>query len=239
MEKRHWPWPFPGTRLPGELPVTVTRADLSAWYDHADRAAGARLIEALGPRVALPASFGRVLGAEVAAEVEQDALVRLLDRDRRLLLDADNPLAYAATVARNLARDTLRRHRRRGDLSETRQPVDEGALPAAPPRDASANLDAERALALLQDLGEDARIAVFLVHAPDRMPDEDWRVLEGRQSTSVLARPAGPLDREEASRLLWPPPIPETQPARRRRLERIRKVLSRAYAQLATALGAE
>lgn len=48
--------------------------ELAAWYDHGDRAAGARLIDALGPRVALPASFGRVLGAEVAEEVEQDAL---------------------------------------------------------------------------------------------------------------------------------------------------------------------
>ncbi|MCB9745381.1 MAG: hypothetical protein H6741_27850 [Alphaproteobacteria bacterium] len=219
--------------------MTITLADLSAWYEHADRAAGARLIEALGPRVALPASFGRALGAEVAEEVEQNALVRLLDRDRRLLLDADNPLAFAATVARNLARDALRRHRRRGDLSESRQPVDESSLPAALPRDVSAVLDAERALALLQDLGEDARLAVFLVHAPDRMPDEDWRLLERRQASPVIPRPAGPLDREEASRLLWPPPVPETQPARRRRLERIRKVLSRAYAQLAASLGAE
>jgi RNA polymerase sigma factor (sigma-70 family) len=219
--------------------VTIARADLLTWYDHADRAAGARLIDALGPRVALPASFGGVLGAEVAEEVEQDALVRLLDRDRRLLLDADDPLSYAATVARNLARDALRRIRRRGDLSASREPLDQGALPAVPPRDASANLDAERALALLQQLGEDARLAVFLVHAPERMPDEDWRLLEGRQETPRLAHPAGSLDREEASRLLWPPPVAETQPARRRRLERIRKVLFRAYAQLAAALGAE
>lgn len=212
--------------------------DLMAWYDHGDRGAGARLVDALGPRVTLPASFARVLGPEVAEEVEQDALVRLLERDRRMLLEADDPLAYAATVARNLARDVLRRHRRHGDLSESREPADEGSLPAAPGND-SAGLDAERALALLHDLGDDARIAVFLVHAPERMPGDDWRLVEARQRRAKHARPTRPLDREEASALLWPPPVDETPPDRRRRLERIRKVLTRAYAQLAAALGAQ
>ncbi len=224
--------------MPYDKPAALNR-DLTAWYDEGDRAAGARLVSALSPRVTLPASFGRVLGPEVAEEVEQDALVRLLDRDRRVLVEADDPLAYAATVARNLARDALRRHRRRGDLSESRESADDGSLPAAAPGDDSAGLDAERALVLLRDLGDDARIAVFLVHAPERMPDDDWRLVEARQRGANHARPTRPLDREEASALLWPPPVEETQPDRRRRLERIRKVLTRAYAQLAAALGAQ
>lgn len=220
------------------VPTSVDPADVLAWYDRTDRAAGARLVEALRPRVALPASFARAIGAAEAEEIEQDALVRLLDRDRRLLIDARDPFAFAATVARNLARDALRRHRRRGDLVESRESVESAASPAAETEDGSKGFDARRALQLLEALGEDARLAVFLVHAPDRMPEADWAIVEGRQTMGTVPRPDLPLDRDEASSLLWPPPLPETQPARRRRLERIRKVLSRAYAQLAAALEA-
>lgn len=213
------------------LPVLI------AWYDRGDRNAGACLVETLSPHVALPASFGKALGSEVAEEVEQDALIRLLDRERRLLLDIDDPLAYSATVARNLARDVLRSLRRRGDLATTRESLEDGSHEAADRVDAASRLDAGRALDLLVGLGEDARLAVFLVHAPERMPDADWELLVTRQPSTPIQPPAGPLNREEASRLLWPPPMPETQPARRKRLERIRKVLSRAYTQLAEGLG--
>lgn len=220
------------------VPTSVDPADVLAWYERGDRAAGSRLVEALRPRVALPASFARAVGAPEAEEIEQDALVRLLDRDRRVLIEARDPFAFAATIARNLARDALRRHRRRGDLAESREPVENEASPTAETEDGSASFDARRALNLLDALGDDARLAVFLVHAPDRIPEADWAIVEGRQTTGTVHRPDRPLDRDEASSLLWPPPLPETQPARRRRLERIRKVLSRAYAQLAAALEA-
>ena len=212
--------------------------DLGAWYDRGDREAGARVVQELSARVALPASFGRALGASVAEEVEQDTLVRLLDRERRLLLDAQDPLAFAATVARNLARDTLRKHRRRGDQGDDREAVHDIQLPAREPsRDAP--LDAARALAMLNELGEDSRLAVYLHHAPDRMPDDEWELVMARHPVSGDLRcPDGPLDRDETSRLLWPPPLAETRDARRRRLERLRKVLQRAYARLAEALGA-
>jgi hypothetical protein len=193
----------------------------------------------IAPRVALPPSFGRAhRSSEVAEEVEQDVLVRLLDRERRLLHGVDDPLAFAATVARNLARDALRRHRRRGDLGDDREQVDDGRTPALDGADPATHLDAQRAIALLENLGEDARLAVYLTHAPARMPNADWALLCSRRGEPP-SRPEGPLDRDEASALLWPPPVPETRPARRLRLERIRKVLSRAYEQLAAALGAE
>ena len=220
-----------------KTPKAISKADIEEWYDTGNRTAGARVVEALAPRVALPASFGRALGSTVAEEVEQDALVRLLDRDRALLLEADDPLAFASTVARNLARDMLRRHRRRGDLADHRESVEEGSYPAPEREGAAIRLDAARALDLLNDLGDDSRIAVFLVHAPERMPASDWMLLQARQPSGLPCHPSGPLNREEASRLLWPPPVPETRLARRRRLERIRKVLSRAYSQLAVALG--
>ncbi len=212
---------------------------LDAWYDHGDRTAGNDLIRALSAAVHLPGSFAAALSAEVAAEIEHDALVRLLDRDHRVLLGVADPLAFAATVARNLARDALRRYRRRGDLRDDRVSAHDLQLPVTSSPEPHARLDAARAAALLGSLGEDARLAVLLVHAPERMTDDDWGEVFARQVTTTATSPAvGALDREAASRLLWPPELPETQPARRRRLERLRKVLERAYAQLADALGA-
>jgi DNA-directed RNA polymerase specialized sigma24 family protein len=211
---------------------------LDAWYERGDRTAGNELIRALSAAVRLPGSFAAALSAEVAAELEHDALVRLLDRRQRALVGVSDPVAFAATVARNLARDALRRHRRRGDLRDDRDAVHDLQLPSTAPEPYE-RFDAARAVALLGSLGADARLAVLLVHAPERMTDDDWGEVCARQETTAETSPApGALDREAASRLLWPPELPETQPARRRRLERLRKVLERAYAQLADALGA-
>lgn len=212
--------------------------ELSAWYDRGDREAGTLVVERLARGTALPASFARSLGHEIAEEVEQEALVRLLDRDRRLLDGVDDPLAFAATVARNLARDALRRQRRRGDLASGRASTEDLQIAAPEAPSPGSQLDAERALALLGSLGEDGRLAVLLCHAPDRMDDSTWALVLARHPDSGPSRPEAPLDRDEASRLLWPPAVPETQTARRRRLERIRKVLARSYSRLAEELGA-
>jgi DNA-directed RNA polymerase specialized sigma24 family protein len=213
--------------------------DIRAWYVSGDKKAGTRLVEQLAGYVALPPSFGRALSEAAAEEVEQEALIRLVDRERRVLDGRDDPFAYAATVSRNLARDELRRQRRRGELADARESMHEPQVPSHEGTAPEFAIDAERALALLDDLGEDSRFAVFLVHAPDRMPEEDWVILTGRQpSSGNPPRPDRPLDRDEASRWLWPPPNLETRMARRQRLERIRKVLERAYSKLAQALGA-
>ncbi|MDP2312861.1 MAG: sigma factor [Pseudomonadota bacterium] len=211
-------------------------ADLQLWYDEGDRDAGTRLVAVLFPRVTLPSSFSRALSEQVAQEIEQEALVRVLDRGRRVLMDADDPLAYTATVARNLARDALRRQRRREALaSADLHAVDHAA---SEPPDGGSLLDADRAISLLGALGEDARLAVLLLHAPDRLSAADREVLSVRSTGARLPSLDGPLDRDIASLLLWPPTLPETRPARRLRLERMRKVLERAYARLAESLGA-
>jgi hypothetical protein len=212
---------------------------MTRWYEHGDREAGGQIVTELGAAVRLPRSLADAIGVELATEVEHDALVRLLDRELRLLLGVAEPRAFAATVARNLARDALRRHRRRGDQRDDRVSTDDLQVAAPTDGDPAIRVDAIRALALLSDLTEDARLAVLLVHAPDKMSDGDWSALQARHPSAAPAqRPAGALDREAASRMLWPPDLPETQPSRRRRLERLRKVLERAYAQLAAALGA-
>ncbi|MES2639722.1 MAG: sigma factor [Myxococcota bacterium] len=210
--------------------------DLDRWYHHGDRHAGARLVEALSPRVALPASFARALSEQVAQEIEQEALVRVLDRERRVLHGADDPLAYATAVARNLARDALRSQRRRDPRALEPAAIEELQTPPEAP-EGGTMVDADRAIALLDGLGEDARLAVLLVHAPDRLSTSDQRALETRSAGTPLPALDKPLDRDKASLLIWPPMPPETRPARRLRLERMRKVLERAYARLAEALG--
>jgi hypothetical protein len=103
--------------------VNTPLADTLDWHDRGDGEAGARMTAALGPRAALPTSFPRVLGAGAAKAVEQDALVRLLDRDRPLLIDAVYTLALSTTIARKLSIEGLRWHLRRCGLAEQHQPV--------------------------------------------------------------------------------------------------------------------
>lgn len=211
--------------------------DLKAWYEAGDREAGGRLVEVLSSGVALPSSFVTILGEAEAEEIQQEALIKLLDCQRRLLSGVNNPRAFAATVARNLARDALRRHRRRGDERRDRKTIEDLPLQAKETADATANLDADRALGLLHELSEDSRLAVLLVHAPNRLSGDDWELIRRRHPPGGdLKRPTMPLDRDDASTLLWPSPAPEPRPARMRRLDRIRKVLRRAYDHLAKRL---
>ena len=102
--------------------------------------------------------------------------------------------------------------------------------------DSAITLDAEYALELLSGLSPTARLAILLIHAPDRIQDDDLSRLQVNPKKEPVVHPSRPLDREETSRLIWPPEIPETQSSRRLRLERIRKVLKRAYEQLAKAM---
>ncbi len=93
---------------------------VARWYDTGDRSAGSELVGLLHRQAHPGLSFVRVLGQQRVEELAQDALVKLLDRERRALDGARDPFALVRAVARNLALSELRRLRRRERLALVR-----------------------------------------------------------------------------------------------------------------------
>lgn len=212
--------------------------DVARWYDSGDRAAGERVARHLLTVVQLPASFTRVLGDARARELEQDVRLKLLDQDKRILIGARKPAAVISHVLRNCALDELRRRRSRGDLGFSAVSLDDSVkLPAVPAADIDTALDASTAVCLVGCLTLDSRLAVLLTYFPRRISISDWAALLQRHADPPT-RPDHPADSDEASQLIWPARGPELTADRRRRLDRMRVVLKRAYAKLADALGA-
>ena len=93
-------------------------------------------------------------------------------------------------------------------------------------------MDAERALAIAGSLTGKGRLAVLLLVRPDRIAEEDWQRLIEDLPPPPPERPDEPVDKETASRWLYPPRGPETAAQRRQRLNSFDKAWKRAIARI-------
>lgn len=145
----------PRSALPGDDP--------QRWLElFAELSAGR--IEALEPLYDLAAdrlhalALWRTGSADIAAEVVQDAFVKLVDGRERLHRIAD-PRAWLMTVAYRLSVDRLRSRSRRRVV-----PLDEMPYLEATDRDPERQADAARASAALHRLPAVQRTAIYLHH---------------------------------------------------------------------------
>jgi len=201
---------------------------LARWFNAGDEAALEDAFRILWHFLRLPLGFRRAIGEADAEDVRQDVLMRLLDQRQGKLRGVDTPSTYAQATLRREAQSRLRVMQRREAIATRR------ALAAPPSADA---LEVEPALvrrldslrAVLAGLDDERRMAVLLTIAPERLSDEDWKVIVARHPPPPPSRPAYPLDRTAASLLLYGPmPGEPTE----RREERFRKLLERACRQV-------
>jgi DNA-directed RNA polymerase specialized sigma24 family protein len=208
------------------------------WYDDGDRQAAAALVDRLPHK--LPRACLAMVGDDLARDVVQTVLVRLLDRRKRLLDGIDNPAAYAQRALQRAAVDVLRKRREAISMDQMEEPERDALMAGTAeqaPDEPWGVLDVDRALAVAASLGTDQRLAVFLHCSPGAMTDSDWQEVRQRHALEPV-RPREPQDPDGASRLLWPPDEPESKEDRRRRLERFRKVFERACQEIRRRWGA-
>lgn len=209
---------------------------LDRWFEHGDEIAYRRAYQALADRMYPPHEAVRVLGRATADEIRQDVLALLLDRAEGRLRGVHAPVAYAKTAWRNALASAIRKW---GPREERAAEVRHHASNLAP-RDDHARvevmIDAARAMAIADRLSGKGRMAVLLTTRPDWLTDEDWRDLVASLPPPPPPRPHIALDRDEASRLLYPPTGPEAPNKRYQRLNSFDKAFKRAVAKIRKAL---
>lgn len=214
-------------------------ADLRRWFDGGDELAHRRAVSVLQADLHAPREVLNVLGSGAVEELRQDLLVRLLDRDDGRLRDRHTPRAYARKAWRNELTSALRkwgpRLTREAELREHLQQ----ATPASLGEEVAIRLDAESALRIAEQLDGKGRLAILLTTRPDRISDPDWEGLTASLPPPPPPRPTVPLDREEASLLLYPPAAGETTTERYQRLNSFDKAFKRAVAVVREALGVQ
>ena len=210
---------------------------LTRWFASGDELAHRRAYEHLAARLYAPPEAVEVLGNGAVDEIRQDVLARLLDRQSGKLRDVPAPVAYARAAWRH---DLVTAIRKWGPRLPRESEV-EDHLRQMGPRPAveavEARIDTDRAVRIAESLTGKGRLAVLLTTRPDRISDDEWSALVATLPPPPPPRPHAALDREAASRLLYPQQGPETAPQRHPRLNSFDKTYKRAIASLRAALG--
>ncbi len=218
---------------------TALKEDLARWFRSGDERAHRRAYEDLRRRLRPPREVVKALGNGAVDEVRQEVLAKLLAPDRGKLRDATSPVGLALKAWQNDLRTELRKWGRRATPSPEvvghfRQAVERPGAEAVEVR-----MDAKRAVEVAAELEGKGRLAVLLTTHPDRIADSDWAALAASLPPPPPTRPRTAMDRDEASKLLYPPRAPETNAARYQRLNSFDKVYRRAIASIRKRLGVD
>lgn len=209
---------------------------LTRWFSSGDELAHRRAYEHLADLLYAPREAVEVLGNGAVDEIRQDVLSRLLDRQSGKLRDASAPFAYARAAWR---RDLATALRKWGPRLPRESEVEDHLRQIAPrsvAEEVEARIDADRAVRIAESLPGKGRLAVLLTTRPDRIPDDEWLALVATLPPPPPTRPHAALDRETASRLLFPPLGPETPARHYQRLNSFDKAYKRAIASIQAAL---
>ncbi len=216
--------------------TTKIAALLDRWFGTGNESAFRRAYEELGEQMVAPPEVLAVLGRAFTDEIRQDVLIHLLDRTDGKLRGVQAPAAYAKVAWRRAIASALRKWGpRNARASEVRRYVSslaEGEVLV----EIEERIDAARAIAIAERLSRPGRLAVLLTSRPDRIANEDWRSLVASLPPPSPPPPQVALDRDEASRLLYPPQDPESAKMRHQRLNSFDKAYKRALAQIRQAL---
>lgn len=211
-------------------------ADLQSWFQQGDELAHRRAYKALARRLNATREAIDAIGQGAADEVRQDVLSKLLDRERGALRNATHPHAYARRTWVNALTSEIRKWApRTAREAEVRRHVvqitdqDDGSA-------AEVRLDADRALEIANGLDGKGRLAILLTTRPSAVSDAEWSQLVASLPPPPPVRPVEALDRDEASRLLFPPTEPEDTKRRYQRLNSYDKTYMRAIERIRAAL---
>jgi DNA-directed RNA polymerase specialized sigma24 family protein len=205
---------------------------LEQWFDHGDEIAYRRAYQTLADRMFPTPEAVKVLGRDAADEIRQDVLAFLLDRAGGKLRGAHAPVAYAKTAWRRALVSAMRKWGPRpARVAEVRQHV-LGLAQRDDHAEIEVAIDAARAVVIADGLSGKGRLAVMLTTRPGRLSDEDWRKLVASLPPPPPPRPREALDRDEASRLLYPPAGPEDARRRYQRLNSFDKTFKRAVEKI-------
>ncbi|MBN8227030.1 hypothetical protein JYK02_05840 [Corallococcus macrosporus] len=173
----------------------------------------------------------KALGLLEAEEVRAEVIEKLLLGDKPPLLVAAQPRALARRSLHNAFIVALRNQRRQlgVQVPGQAQVVAEHTHGSSAPKpdellDEKRLLD--RVVRAMETLRLEERAALLLLHAPDRLTEEDWRTVAERHPPPVPLRPGDVLEREDIAALLFPG-TPEATA-----YERVGKQLQRAYTKL-------
>lgn len=209
---------------------------LTRWFEQADEAACAQATQLLAAQMWPTSETLRALGRGVLDEIRQDVLADLLDRSHHRLQGAHTPIAYAKRAWRNAQVSVLRTlNRREKHQAQIRQHMT-GLVERDGHTTVERRLDAHRAIEIAAALPGRDRLAVLLTTRPDYLSDEDWQKIAAALPPPPPPRPSAPLDREEASRLLYPPQTHESDAQRRQRLNSFDKLFQRTAVKIREAL---
>lgn len=212
---------------------------LARWFSVGDKFAHRRAYEWLAALLFATREVIDALGAGAVDEIRQDVLVRLLDRDTGKLRGAQSPLAYARTAWRHDLNTELRKWGPRGSREADVRDYIRQIAPTPDVESVEALLDAERAVRIAESLPLKGRLAVLLTTKPDLILDDDWAALVEGLPPPPPPRPLLALDRDEASRLLYPPRGEETTKQRYQRLNSFDTTYRRAAEAIHDALKVE
>lgn len=190
---------------------------------HEREEAARTCVRELLPHLWLPSSL-RALEALKEEELVQETWRELFEPAARRLaeVEPEQLIPHARGVLRHRA------------LLALRQTLDAGLEPGSFEEETSeeempwSHGDIGLEVRHLEALDFEERMAVLLTTCPDRIRAEDWR----RLVPAGDGRPAGPLDPETASRLLWPPREGEDSETPPWRAHQLRERRHRALARL-------
>jgi hypothetical protein len=209
---------------------------LTRWFAYGDELSYRRAYEHLVDLLYASREAVEVLGNGAVDEIRQDVLSRLLDRQSGKLRDASAPVAYARVAWRRDLATALRkwgpRLPREAEVEDHLRQI--ASRPVA--EEVEARIDADRAVRVAESLPGKGRLAVLLTSRPDRIPDDEWSAFVATLPPPPPPRPHAALEREAASRLLFPPQGPETTAQRYQRLNSFDKAYKRAIASIRAAL---
>jgi hypothetical protein len=193
------------------------------WYDterplHEREEAARACVRELLPHLWLPSSL-RAIDALKEEELVQGTWRELFEptTQRMAEVEPEQLIPHARSVLRHWASLALRRTL---DAELEPWPFEEATSWS------HGNIGLE--VRHLEALDFEERMAVLLTTCLDRIRAEDWR----RLAPAEGERPAGPLDPETASRLLWPPKEGEDSEAPPWRVHQLRERRQRALARL-------
>lgn len=221
-------------------PPTESLPDLlRSWFDTGDELAFARAHETLLRVLSSPSEVSRVLGTPAIDEIRQEVLIKLLDRHEGALREKPSPLAYARATWRNALTSSIRKWGPRIHRDGEVRRFIEQDMPTPSQVRRSDQMDAEKALKVADSLEGKGRLAILLTTRPLLLHPSEWALLVRDQPPPPPPQPQLAIDRDEASRLLFPPASSETDAQRRQRLDSFDKCYKRALSRIRAALEGE